>query len=439
MKFFICILFLLPAAGIRAQSDNYGDKDSYKALLSDFYSDDAGKRTASEAWIKRTRPVTVAEKFSESLLTEKSEAVRNRSLEGLKLFPPSSEVSALLINLLYKSESFVVQTAVIEHMAEFNNRNFVIPFAQKLSSPFTAVRSSAAHALKKYADDRVYPFVLDLAESSDPVKKIYSLEALAHLYDRRFQPLLTDLLKDGNGSVRSFAIKCVVMNNLTILLGQVRDMALNDSLKDVRLAAIAAMGEMKDTGGIYQLGRLVSDPDRDIRLEAVNAVYKTGSYNAIHYLATRLTEETDEEIAAGILNCFILFKRSGDLRGLERVLVSEMDFRLRIKAAYVLGIIRDERAVPVLAKGLEDRDFRVRAESAASLGSYRSRAALNSLLETVKRDRVRYVRSAALYSIKNINDRSALAELFEIFSVEKEPVFRLILKDVIAGMIKKYT
>jgi len=101
---------------------------------------------------------------------------------------------------------------------------------------------------------------------------------------------------------------------------------------------------------------------------------------------------------------------------------------LRIKAAYTLGIVRDERAPSILAGGMKDKSYRVRGEICAALSLYRARIVTDTLLEAVKNDAETYVRTAALYGLLSLRDRKLLVPLFDIFAAEKDPLFRDILR-----------
>jgi len=49
------------------------------------------------------------------------------------------------------------------------------------------------------------------------------------------------------------------------------------------------------------------------------------------------------------------------------------------------------------------------------------------------------VRSAALYALKKINDRKSVIPLFDIYSTEKDPVFREQMRSVIRSYLEKLT
>ena len=103
----------------------------------------------------------------------------------------------------------------------------------------------------------------------------------------------------------------------------------------------------------------------------------------------------------------------------------------------IVGLAVQER-VPLLLKGLEDRDYRIRAEVCASLGNFKNNAAvINGLLDRVNHDERRYARSAGLYSLQKIGDRRVLLPLYDLYAVETDPLFRDRLKSVVRGFINR--
>jgi HEAT repeat protein len=89
-------------------------------------------------------------------------------------------------------------------------------------------------------------------------------------------------------------------------------------------------------------------------------------------------------------------------------------------------------------RALNDTDFRVRAEACNSLSHYRNRLALTGLLEVLSRAEPLYVKTAALYAVKRINDKQSLLGLFELYSKEQDPVFNELLKETVREYIKRF-
>jgi len=276
-----------------------------------------------------------------------------------------------------------------------------------------------------------------MADSSNPVFRIYFIEAMNFLYDMRFHVSLLKLINDQNKSVRIYAINCIEKNRIIDALHLLRNRALTDENDEVKIAAIKTLGNFMDSKSLYVLLRTVSDNNREIRFATVKALYAIGSRKSAQSLSLLLLREEDDAIKGLILDTLIKLRSYGDIRALEKILLKDENFRLRVKSAYFFGYTRDNRAVKILLKGLEDPDFRVRAEVCSSLGNYRNSLVLSSLLDIIKADSKRYVRSSALYSIKKMYNKKLLLHLFDQYSIEKDIIFKFMLENVIRGFIKR--
>ena len=395
-----------------------------------------GGKDYSEAleYIRQNRPATIVLRLVDEILKrdEKPEE-QQRFVQALRVYQPSDVIQPW-IEVLNGTKRYDLKEEVVGIVGEVNSRDLVIPLAQLLRSPVSSLRGKAVQTLVKVGDDRMYPYILRLGESSNPVYRIYCLEALSYLYDKRFYGIVTTLLKDENKSIRIYALDCIYRNNLKDALPVVREMALSDSDRETRIRSIDCIGDFTDEKSLYILLKTLTDPDRDIRLATVRALDKLRQASSAYALAARLFDEEDGEIKNGIIEVLIILRKGGDLRGLQKVLFSDADENLRIKAAYTLGIVRDERSASILAGGMGDESPRARAEICAAMSVYRSRIVVDTLMETLKKDKDTPVRTAALYGILSMKDKKHLLPLFDIFAEEKDPLFR----DILRFYLRKY-
>lgn len=420
-------------------SADYDEQRGFPGLVSDAVASSEKNRERAHDFIKKYAPAEPALDLKNIALNDSRYERRRRAFEALKFYP-SESITDVWIDVIDNSDSLIMKRDAIDHLQPYTSRSLVPVIAKQLESRYQAVRNAAAIWLENSGDDRVYPVILSLAESPDPVKRIYSIEAMFYLYDKRVSREFDNLLADENHSVRIYAIKCAVANDLAHTLPAIRNAARNDNNTDVRIAAIEALGDMRDARALNILSSTINDPSVMVRFKSAESAYKTGSVNAAGFLTRRLETEGDEEIINMILDSLISFRRVGAVGPVEGIIAGPYNVRIRIKSAYLLGIINNRRAVsPLVDAVFNDSDHRVRAEAAASLGNYGGRNTVNELINVVRNDEVRYVRSAALYSLKKINDRSALLHLFEIFAYEKDPVFRTILEESIVELIERYT
>jgi len=427
------LLISTPSHGQKASLSAPGPKTLINALK----GKDSAKKNQAMEYIKENKPGDLLPILSSLAHKSWNEKDRNMALTVIKMYPPDTAVP-FLVDVLEKTDSQETKIKLIDYLSPFNDRRSVIPIAKELKNPFQPVREAAARGLK-YADDRVYPVILEMAESPNPVMKLYALQAFNYLYDRRFYNTIISLLEDENKSIRIYAVICLETNKLGQSAPQLRAMALNDKNDEVRIEAIRTIGSFGDRNSLPALYVVLNDANKDVRKASISAMETIGEKKSSYPLSDRLARESDDEIKKSLIDAMVSLKSGGSLAGLKKILLEDKKAGLRIDAAYALGWIKDSRGLPILLEALDDADFRVRAEASAAAGNFRDRSASASLIEVVSRDRERYVRSAALYALKKINDRKSVIPLFDIYSTEKDPVFREQMRSVIRSYLEKLT
>ncbi|MFM7108685.1 MAG: HEAT repeat domain-containing protein [Planctomycetaceae bacterium] len=103
----------------------------------------------------------------------------------------------------------------------------------------------------------------------------------------------------------------------------------------VRCRILAAAADFDTPAAVAICKGALQDPDEDVRMQACDVWAKRGGPDAVSLLAARMTADT------------------------------ELDVRLR--ALRMLGELGDERAIPTLAKALEDPDPAVQYRAVAAL------------------------------------------------------------------------
>jgi HEAT repeat protein len=390
-----------------------------------------GALSAEEAGFSRAVASLV-----DSFLDEKNPATRQDLLKKMHAQPPG-EVAACWLDRLEDARSGQ-KAHIIEEMSEYPEKRFVLPLAGYLVDHHQALRRAAARTLKKIGDDRLYPVVLNMVNSDVAVHRIYFIEAMNYLYDSRFYPLLSGLMRDENKSIRIYVLNCMKENRINESLGVIRGSALSDRNDEVRIVAIEAIGALRDAGGLSVLHVTLNDKNRDVRCESARSIRLINSLASVNPLCYRLVTEEDNEIKDTMLETLSVMRRVGDVRGLERILAGDPNLSLRIKAAYVLSFSGSAQGQAALEKGLRDRDYRARAEVCNSLGYYRNRQALASLFDVLSGESNFYIKTAALNSVRRINDKSSLMGLFDLYTVEKDPLFRELLRDAVKEYIRRF-
>ena len=254
----------------------------------------------------------------DGVLDETDKEKKQEYIKKLRAMPPS-EVAAYWLDRLDGAYRTAEKVRIIEEMSEYADKRFVLPLANYLVNPHQALRKAAARSLKKIGDDRLYPVILNMVNSETPVHRIYFIEAMNYLYDQRFYPLLAGLMRDENKSIRIYVINCMKENRIAESLGVIRGSALSDKNDEVRIAAIEAIGSLRDGNGLSVLHVTLNDKNRDVRCESARSIRLIGSLASVNPLSYRLLPEEDNEIKDIMLETLSALKRVGDVRGLEKI------------------------------------------------------------------------------------------------------------------------
>jgi HEAT repeat protein len=164
-------------------------------------------------------------------------------------------------------------------------------------------------------------------------------------------------------------------------------LALKRKNRNLRLGAIGALAEIKDTSAVSALVDMMKDPGSEVRWQAAIALGEIGSREAVDSLIRGL-EDPDKYVRYG--SAISLFKNgyqpSGDvewawyyaaMQDWDRLrtmassavtpllnLLRDTDSDVRVHAVRVLGDIGDREAGPALIRSLGDADRHVRWEAA---------------------------------------------------------------------------
>ncbi len=428
----ITFLFILLPVYLLSQDAKFYEKTA-EAIV----DGDEPEYTEAVSFIRVNRPPEIVDLLKQEYLDEDDADVRRRIISALKIYP-LTDYPAVWTEILHNTEDSSIEIEIMELLATVDNNPFTLAIAEKLSAPRTEVRQMAARILGKIGDDKILPVILALGSSREPINRIYFLEALNYLYDQRFQKTVITLLSDENKSVRIFTLKCVRINEIKEALPQIRNIVRKDENPEVRRMGIELIVFFKDTSSGGMLIDILKEEDRDLRLEAIKALAELRYSAAAQPISRLLLKEQDDRIKSAALDALAVFKKSGELEGVEHVLKHELNAEIRARAAYVLGEMKDDaKALDILEASLTDKDEKVRSEICNSLGNFRKGRSSEILLGVITSDSSRYVRTSSLYALVRINDPKNLVKLFDIYSVEHDMVFRMILGEIIrTGIVR---
>ncbi|MDO3701887.1 HEAT repeat domain-containing protein [Micromonospora sp. C28SCA-DRY-2] len=171
--------------------------------------------------------------------------------------------------------------------------------------------------------------------------------------------------------------------------------------------------------------RELTDPDREVRLEALRALVagaEKGDVAAKQVLREIVTgyPNFDPEIYSRALNLLALFGDESLAEALLAALADE-EYGCQRWAATGCGILRLQTAAPLLIDLLRHPDALARESACEALGEIRDPTAITPLAQVLD-DPAEHVRAAAAYALADIGDDEAIEHLWAALESPRRPV-----------------
>ncbi|HQO23176.1 MAG TPA: HEAT repeat domain-containing protein, partial [Spirochaetota bacterium] len=165
-----------------------------------------------------------AEMFAEKVSSAWTRSSREEAFESLKKINLSFSLSGWKI-VLEKSNEPAFKIEAINRISQSKDKKDLNSIINQLDSRFSEVRTAAIAVLKRIGDDRVYPKILIMSQNENPVFRVYAAEALTSMYDKRFLPIVAEMVKDKNKSIRLMIIRLIAKNRITEQLNNLKTIA----------------------------------------------------------------------------------------------------------------------------------------------------------------------------------------------------------------------
>jgi HEAT repeat protein len=166
----------------------------------------------------------------------------------------------------------------------------------------------------------------------------------------------------------------------------------------VRVAAIEAIGWVRDPSFAVAVANRLSDPAVDVRIAAAATLGRLGNRQVLEPLVTAMANDPDPRVRAAAANAIGWLRAPASVEPLSRAL-DDPAASVRAAAASGLGLIGNDRAVEPLLGVLDDRDSLVRYQAVGALmvlDDPRARPALQALSQNDPDPLVRNQATAAL-------------------------------------------
>ncbi|OGR45557.1 MAG: hypothetical protein A2X35_04195 [Elusimicrobia bacterium GWA2_61_42] len=205
-----------------------------------------------------------------------------------------------------------------------------------------AVRSSAADGLCQLVHRESTAKISELLlKDKDALVRQQAASSLSYMADQAAGPALVKALKDEAPAVRYAAANT---------LGALRYAPAEDKLVELlddaamRRVVVSALGQMQSKKAAPAIFKLLADPDKYTRLEAVRALGAIGDKSAAPELAKRLDKAEEPHVR---VEAALALAKLGSADGLVTAyeFVKAPDLSLKNQALEVIGSIGDKRSL----------------------------------------------------------------------------------------------
>jgi HEAT repeat protein len=329
-----------------------------------------------------------------------------------------------LIRRQLKSGNAEVRRQTVLRLARSSDGHEFACLVSVLEDQDPGIRAVAAAALAKAEDPSFLDALLRcLKDSSADVLKA-ALSGLKQHSDSRTTPFLVPLLRHPDSAIREMAGSLLTRLGWTPTNPQdemwhlaasshyakvaafgspaipVLEAGISSAVHASRVAAVQALGTIKDPRALPLLLTALNGTDTGLSLAAIDTLQNRGDEDAAFGLIPALRNPNPRIRAAAVESLGrIRLQAAADP---IRPLLEDPEWEVRKQAVEALGRIRDTHSVPELGTRLErDADGDVREAAAVALGSVGARQGIEQLVIALKDSEVsvRQLATAALSRI----------------------------------------
>jgi len=305
-----------------------------------------------------------------------------------------------LLTAVNKEKDPAAKVSMINSLANMKNSAVLAVFRQLAIDKDATVRAAALDGLRGTNEFLLEQVSLKLVRDENDIVRTKALTTLAGLNDSKLVPELTAGLRIMPARTRRDMINGLAKYKGDRAAFTAVFAALKDEDKDVRFAAITALGNLGNHDAIDTLIAKMNEKevDKSVRAEIAIALGKLGSTDAIVPLQAVLMDATLKSQHKAAIATLGNFGRKAV--GAADLLLQSKDADTRANGIRVLAASQHNSAFGGILAGLKDKDAGVRMASLEAFGSYRNIYSVNALIPFLS-DADPKVRAAAATALGN--------------------------------------
>ncbi|MEG3880207.1 HEAT repeat domain-containing protein [Microcoleus sp. herbarium7] len=360
--------------------------------------------------------------------------VRRRATDALEKIGSEAVISGLL--KLVECSEYDVRIMAINALEKIGSEAVISGLLKLVEYSDYDVCKMAINALKEIGSEAAIPGLLKLIEYSEFDVRRMAADALGKIGSESAIPGLLELVKNSNSDISWMAAYALEqIGSEVAIFGLIK--LLKDSNLNVHLIVTDVLGEICSKASLSGLLKLAEDSDSIVHLIMADMLGEIGFASGIPGLL-KLLEDSDSYLNMCKNTADALKKKVLRQRLLILLkLVKNSDSDVRKMAAYSLGKIGSEAAIPELVKLVEDSDSIVRMSAADALGNIDCEAAIPGLLKLVE-DSNSIVRMSTADALGKINYEVAIPGLLKLIK-DSDSYVRSSAAHGLANIAKQHT
>jgi len=252
--------------------------------------------------------------------------------------------------------------------------------------------------------------------------RIETFKTLGVLKDDRMFPVLLQWTYSKNPIERTYAIDALAYIKDDRMVNILIKL-LKDEHKSVRLYAINSLYKLKRTEAIYHFIKIVqSDVNTEVRIKAIKVLGNYQAYNAFFILLKTLTD-SKSIIRKNALEAVLKYKNSKACYYISQQLYRETKDELKILFIKSLVQLKNAGGMTGLVKILEkEKNIHVKLWGIYALSKLKDYRGFNPVLQNLN-SKTNIIRTEACFTLGVIKNKKATPYLLKILKSKKETYF----------------
>ena len=301
------------------------------------------------------------------LIDDEDSSVRQAAVSSLNSIGHPAMAEAIQLRLANPSPR--VREAAARIAGYFGYADCLGQMIERCGDGDESVRRAAVESLASYDDPRGWTAIRRalLTDTAHGVRAA-AARAMGSASAPEDGAALIVACADKNLWVRYYAIRSLALRRIAdaSVVARLRESATGDPATPVRISAIKALGELRDTQAATVLERMVADPEADIAVAAIEAFGRFDRATAAPILIRALANRDSRRVIAA-LDALAELQASAAVQIIHEIAVGASDRAVRSAAVNALARIGSAESVNAL---IDLAGYRpLRADAVAALGS----------------------------------------------------------------------